>query len=94
MYTSGTLSGIGPKKTSDDITRMLLHNTTRTIGDTIPAPLLPGLYKATYGYRTDTNQTIQRSSYLLYIPLWSIAALLGLSWLGWRVWLWRRTHKT
>jgi hypothetical protein len=80
-YVSGRLTGWGSKKSGEETTRLLLPGASRNMGNTIPAPLLPGVYKATYGYRTDAGQTIQRSRYIFYLPLWSLALPLGLIWL-------------
>jgi hypothetical protein len=85
-HASGSLNGLGPKKTGDEVTRLLLPDTARSIGSTIPAPLLPGIYKAAYGYRTDAGQNIRYSKYVLYLPPWAIIIPFFAGWAGVKFW--------
>lgn len=80
-YTSGRLEGFSARPNGPEATNLLLPNASRIIGSTIPAPILPGIYKAVFGYRTDTDQTVQRASYIVYIPPWSALLPIGLAWL-------------
>jgi hypothetical protein len=65
----------------------LLPGTIRSIGGSVPAPLLPGIYKLTYGYQAEFDKTVTtKTTYILYIPLWSIAALIVALFIGQRVW--------
>jgi len=77
IYVSGQLHGLFVKATPTPDTHLLLPGKVRAVGSSIPAPLLPGVYKATYGYRTDSGQNITRSSVVVYIPPWFIAFLLA-----------------
>lgn len=79
-YTSGKLAGLSANSDAPETTNLLLPGTSRIIASTIRAPLLPGIYKATFGYRTDDNQQMQRSSYVLYIPPWSLLIPIGAAW--------------
>jgi len=75
-YVSGRLHG-PTAKPSDEATHLLLPKKVRRASGTIPAPVLPGVYKATYGYRTDAEAaTHQASALVLYVPPWSMAAAL------------------
>ncbi len=80
-YTSGKLEGLLAQSSRQEVTDLLLPGTSRIIGSSIPAPLLPGVYKAVFGYRTDDNQTIQRSAYVVYVPPWAILIPIGVVWL-------------
>lgn len=80
-YVSGELNGMFTNRSSTETTHLLLPDTNRIVGGTIPAPMLPGVYRASYGYKTDDGQTIRRSRYIAFIPLWSLAIPLGLGWL-------------
>jgi hypothetical protein len=78
VYVSGELRGLftRPPQTSD--AHLLMPGHVRTLSDSIPSPVLPGVYRAVYGYRTDTDWIIQQSRWIVYIPPWFIALLLGL----------------
>lgn len=93
VYTSGQLRGLGAKPREPARAHILLPGTVRTIRDSIDAPALPSLYQVTYGYTTDEGQTVERSSYLLYVPPWSILAPIGLCIIFWPL-LHRRKRKT
>ena len=75
IYTQSTLSGLLTKQSSAPQTHILLPGTTRAITDTMQSPLLPGLYHATYGYKTDTGASLTRTQWIVYIPFWFIAAI-------------------
>jgi hypothetical protein len=80
VYVYGELQGLSAKPKTTEVAHLLLPLTSRTIGGTIPAPLLPGLYHATYGYTADGGQQIERTHWVLYLPVWSLAMLAGLAW--------------
>ncbi|MDN5275055.1 MAG: exported protein of unknown function [Candidatus Saccharibacteria bacterium] len=81
-YASGQLHGWTAKPQGEEVTHLLLPGAPRLIGATIQAPILPGIYTATYGFRTDDGQTISRSKHVLYVPPWSLAIPLGITWIG------------
>ena len=81
MYTSGKLSGLSAQPPSSEVAHILLPQTTRTITGSITAPILPGLYSASYGYRTEDGQHIGRSALVVYIPLWFWPLMAGIVWL-------------
>jgi uncharacterized membrane protein len=81
-YTSGQLNGWTAKPKGEEVTHLLLPGTRRVIGATIQAPLLPGIYMATYGFRTDDGQTMNRSKHVIYIPPWSLVIPLGIIWMS------------
>ncbi len=82
MYTSGKLSGLSAASPSNEVAHILLPQTTRTVTGSIAAPFLPGLYTASYGYRTEDGQHIGRSALIVYIPLWFWPLLAGGIWLA------------
>jgi uncharacterized membrane protein YjjB (DUF3815 family) len=91
-YLYGQLEGLSAQPKSSEVAHLLMPGTVRSFSDAIPAPLLPGLYKAVYGYTTNAGQQAERSTWVLYIPVWSIAIGIGLI-IGGAVlgrFLWRR----
>jgi hypothetical protein len=80
MYVSGELQGFSAKGNGGESTRLLLPGTTLKAGGTLPAPLLPGVYTALFGYKTDAGEVIRLSATVTYIPLWSIVVPLGIVW--------------
>lgn len=75
-YFSGNLRGLLGHTTTFGTSHLLLPGTTRRVNETIPAPLLPGLYKAHYGYKTDAGTVFATGAYVLYVPPWAVIALL------------------
>lgn len=80
IYVAGVLNGTLNQDKNVSSTHLLMPQAARQVGGTITAPLLPGVYTATYGYRTDSGQTVQESSHVLYMPLWFIALFVGFVW--------------
>jgi hypothetical protein len=95
-YFSGQLHGFLPGKGTTGTSHILLPGAIRQVSDDIPSPLLPGIYKATYGYRTDAGTSVQKSSYILFIPPWSLAfvAVLLLAFLNFKSHKKPKTQKT
>lgn len=77
IFVSGQLHGLltSPPQTSSG--RLLLPGKVRTLTANIDSPVLPGIYKATYGYKTEGNWTVQESRWIVYIPPWSVALFLA-----------------
>ncbi|HSX28219.1 MAG TPA: hypothetical protein VLF60_02105 [Candidatus Saccharimonadales bacterium] len=88
MYPFGRLQGISARNNSPESAHLLLPGAVRAVGGTIPAPLLPGVYKAVYGYRIDNGATLQQASYVVYLPPWSLAIPAGMILIG----LWIRSR--
>lgn len=85
------LFGIGSQPETGT-SHLLIPNVVRTITGTIPSPLLPGIYRVTYGYRVDfTPIVVTKSAYILFIPPWSVAALVLV--LLTARWVWQKRHK-
>ena len=80
-YTTGELQGLSAKSERRETTNLLLPGKPRVLNGTIPAPLLPGVYRAVYGYRTDDGQQIKREAFIWYIPPWSVLIPAGVAWL-------------
>jgi len=76
-YTSGRLRGWSAKPALTASGHLLVPGAVRRLSGTISAPVLPGLYHAVYGYRTDSGQSVMRRSLVAFIPPWSIAFLLA-----------------
>lgn len=80
-YTVGELQGLTARGKGPEVTHVLLPNTSRILSSVISAPILPGIYRAVYGYRTDAGQVNQRERFIIYLPLWSLLIPLGIGWL-------------
>jgi len=78
VYTTGQLHGWFVRPAGSPETHMLMPGKVRTLDGHIASPILPGVYRATYGYKTDAGQTVSQSRLIIFIPPWSIALLLGL----------------
>lgn len=76
-YVSGQLHGPLTKQAGTPDTHILMPGKPRTITASIPSPVLPGVYRATYGYKTDQGQSVMVSSWIVFIPPWFIAFLLA-----------------
>lgn len=79
VYVSGQLHGLSARPPQTSSGRMLMPGRVRTLEGDIPSPVLPGVYKATYGYKTDSNWIVQESHWIVYLPPWSIAFVLALA---------------
>lgn len=92
IYTSGKLSGWTAKPASQEVAHILLPGTVRTVTGAITPPLLPGIYTATYGYRTENGQMVNHSARIVYAPPWSLVIPLALGWVA--VLFWKRKKRT
>jgi hypothetical protein len=90
VYVSGKLEGFYATTKSEEKAHLLMPNIVRTISHEIPPPVLPGVYKAIYGYRVDDGQIIMKSSYIIFLPPWFLLVAVGLFWLGFTLW---KRHK-
>ena len=80
------------KQPETGTSHLLMPGAVRTIEGSIPTPMLPGVYKATYGYKVDFAQiVVTKSAYVLFIPPWSVAALICI--LLFVRWLQQKRHK-
>ena len=84
VNTFGELSSWLPVVGRREVAHLMLPETIRTIEGATPSPLLPGIYKYTYGYRVEGGEETIRNTYILYLPPWFLLILGG----GW--WLWRQ----
>lgn len=79
-YISGVLRGWGPTQSSGEAAHLLIPDTTRRIEGKLPGPIIPGLYKAVYGYRDEDGKDIRHSQYLVYLPPWTWVFAAGIVW--------------
>jgi len=80
-YVSGKLEGLSAQRERNDAAHIVIPQTTRVLEGVFTAPLIPGVYKAKYGYKTDEGVSIIREKYIVYAPLWGwaiVAGMLGL----------------
>ncbi|HUC87738.1 MAG TPA: hypothetical protein VMR95_01135 [Candidatus Binatia bacterium] len=76
IYVTGQLHGPTAKPATTPFTHLIIPSKARHFSGTIQHPLLPGIYRASYGYSTGNGASVARSSLILYIPPWSIALVL------------------
>jgi hypothetical protein len=72
-YFSGTLTGLFRHPDPTGMSHLLLPSSIRHVSGTIPAPILPGVYRATYSYITDAGTNVTRQRLVVFIPPWSVA---------------------
>jgi hypothetical protein len=78
VYVSGQLHGLFVRPPQTSSAHLLMPGKVRELSGSIAAPVLPGIYKATYGYKTTSNWIIQETHWVVFIPPWFIAFLLVL----------------
>lgn len=79
VEVKGKLEGLSTVQSTSSTQHILLPDTTRQFNASIPAPLLPGIYRATYGYSSEATGEVLIRSWVVYLPPWSvISAVLGL----------------
>ncbi len=76
-YSSGRLHGWLTKPAGTPDAHLLMPGRPRVLTGTVAAPVLPGVYKLTLGYRTDQGQQVQAQHWVVFIPPWFIALLLA-----------------
>jgi hypothetical protein len=81
MQVAGELEGFTSNGRGPESTRLLMPGSTLKVGSSIPAPLLPGVYTAVFGYKEEDGEEVLRSQKIVYLPLWSLAVTVGLVWL-------------
>jgi hypothetical protein len=91
IYLSSTLSGWFSDKKGSETAHLLLPQTIRATEIAVPTPILPGIYKVSYGYRNEEGKAQTKEKYIMYIPTWSLLVLGGGIWLAIIV-LRRRKH--
>jgi hypothetical protein len=79
VYVSGELHGLFVRPVETSNAHLLMPGHVRALSDSIPSPVLPGIYRASYGYKTDSNWIIEESRWIVYIPPWFVALLLGIA---------------
>ncbi len=76
-YFYGRVNGLFGEHPEFGTSHLLMPGAVRTIGGSIPSPILPGIYTVTYGYKVDfANIETTKTSYILYLPPWSFAGVL------------------
>lgn len=78
------MGGVPGKNPTIVTAHVILPSTTRSIKGDVPAPFLPGVYQITYGFKADyAENPITKKISIVYIPPWSIVALLLLAGGAW-----------
>lgn len=76
-YFYGQVHGLFGTSPESGTAHILLPGAPRTISGTVPSPLLPGIYRLTYGYKVDFADFVTtKTAWVLYIPPWSVIALV------------------
>lgn len=91
-YFYGQISGLFGAMPESGTSHLLMPGATRTIEGSVPAPVLPGIYNITYGYKVDFADIVTtKSGYIIFIPPWSIIAFVFIVYVAWRLYK-RRLH--
>ena len=90
---SGSVNGLFYSSGTNGVSQLLMPGTTRRIAGIIRSPILPGIYKAHYGYTPDNGQRVERSQYILVVPPWSLALLAVVGFVIYKVTR-HRSHRT
>lgn len=78
IYVSGQLHGLFVHAPQTAAAHLIMPGKVRALSSSIPSPVFPGIYRATYGYKTaDANWVVQESHWVVFIPPWFIAFLLA-----------------
>lgn len=93
----GQVEGLFGKGQEVGVDHLLMPGAVRSISGTVPSPIMPGIYRVTYGYKVDFASIINvKSAYIIYLPPWSIAFAMLIAYALWRSrnrWpAWRRLH--
>lgn len=87
VYVSSQLHGLFVRPPVTSKAHLLMPGKVRSISDSIPSPVLPGVYLATYGYKTnDSSWVIQKEHVVVYIPPWFLAFLLAALLVAGKLW--------
>lgn len=73
-----------PLQTSED--HAVFPGTIRTISGTVSSPLLPGIYKLSYGYTTAMSDRVIQTAYIVNVPLWFVIAVVAAIGIGSSLW--------
>lgn len=73
---TGSVAGAFYNSSPTGTSQLLMPQTTKRVTGTVPAPLLPGIYKLNYGYKADSGSDVHRSQYFLFLPPWFIVFAL------------------
>lgn len=76
------------------VSRLLMPGAARDIENSIPSPLLPGIYIFTYTYAPDQGNSLGGSQYFIYLPPWSWVLALILGFVAYRLIRRSRQKKT
>jgi len=74
---STKLFGIFAREDSAPTSHLLMPGTVRRIDGELPSPLLPGLYRVAITTSSEGGVNDTTSRYLLYLPPWFFAVVLG-----------------
>lgn len=76
IYNSGALHGLSAAPPSASVAHLIIPNKIRTITGQINHPVLPGIYKASYGFNTESGGHFQTAGFIVYLPPWSISLVI------------------
>ncbi|MFZ2544853.1 MAG: hypothetical protein WAW80_02665 [Candidatus Saccharimonadales bacterium] len=88
-YFYGQLESVFGKGEEIGTSHLVMPGTVRSVNGSIPTPLLPGVYRATYGYKVDfADFLVSKTAYVVFIPPWSVVATFFILLSG--RWLWQK----
>ena len=93
-YVSASVSGPFTHNASPASTHILMPDKIRSLDGSVPSPVFPGVYKLTYGYRTDAGQSVSNTRLVVFMPPWFIAFVLAAFLVAGKFWPRKRKTKT
>lgn len=83
------LEGLSGKVSGPTSTQTILPESTRRVDEKLSSPMFPGVYKLTYGYIDESQKyTVQATSYILFVPPWSMVVIVLMIMTG--IYFWQR----
>jgi hypothetical protein len=76
VYVSASIRGVFYHESPSGVSQLLMPGTTRHLESSINAPLLPSIYRVTYGYTPDSGPRVERSSWIIFLPPWFIILII------------------
>jgi hypothetical protein len=85
VYANGQLHGLSTGLPATPKAHIIYPGVPRTFSGSMSHPLLPGVYPTSYGYTTSDGGSVEKKSWVVYLPPWSIALVLVIALLALQV---------
>ncbi len=72
----GALHGLTASNAVTGVSHLVVPGKILSVSGTIPHPILPGIYRAEFGYSPSSGSRVEVQRLIIYIPPWFIALVL------------------